>query len=113
MFTTPLDLRADKPGSWVLLSPLIWKSHVSYIVPAGTTTDLASIPKIFRNILERNGRSRRPSVLHDFLYQTQLIPRSDADTLFLDALKAEGVGASRYLYYNAVRLGGWIAWRSK
>src|SRR5690606_27796302 len=75
-------------------------------------TDLASIPRIFRWLLNQNGNSRRPAVLHDYLYRMQPISRAEADAIFRRALEAEGVILpGRWLYWSGVRMGGWIAWR--
>lgn len=114
MFTTPLDCRATKPGHWVLLSDLEWKSDTErYLVPAGFETDLASIPRLLRGILHQNGLSRAPAVLHDFLYATQIMTRAEADAVFREALKAEGMGGlGRFLYWGGIRVGGWVAWRN-
>lgn len=113
MFTTPLDLRADAPGKWILLRDLIWHTATErYVVPAGFVTDLASIPGALRGILQQNGRSRRAAVLHDFLYRFQPIARAAADKLFLTALAADGViSLGRGLYYLGVRCGGFLPWR--
>jgi len=113
MFTTPLRLEATTPGRWMLTSDLIWHSDTErYVVPRGFETDLASIPRIFRWLLNQNGGSRRPAVLHDYLYRMQPISRAEADAIFRRALEAEGVILpGRWLYWSGVRLGGWIAWR--
>lgn len=103
-----LDLRAGKPGEWVLLSPL---SFGEYTVPAGFTTDLASIPRTVRPLVDRNGSSRAASVLHDWLYATRPVSRKEADALFLEALEASGVGWVRYAMYCGVRAGGWVFWK--
>lgn len=113
MFTTPLDCRASKPGQWVLLRDLIWHSDSErYVVPAGFETDLASVPRLLRWLLDVNGSSRRPAVLHDYLYRMQPISRAQADAIFRRALEAEGtILPGRWLYWSGVRVGGWIAWR--
>ncbi len=115
MFTTNLDLRADAPGRWVLLSPLVWVDGATTIeVPDGFVTDLASVPRPFRNVLDINGRSRRAAVLHDFLYTEQKLTRAECDAIFRKALIAEGVSiAGRWIYWSGVRLGGWVAWGNK
>lgn len=115
MFTTPLRLEATRPGQWVLLSDLIWHSDSErIIVPAGTATDLASIPRPFRGVLNQNGNSRRPAVLHDHLYVTRSVSRAEADAIFCRALAAEGIGSvGRLVYWAGVRLGGRFAWSSK
>ena len=109
-FITPLDLRAHVPGEWLLLSPLKYQSGATVITaPAGFVTDLASIPALFRPLLNSNGSSRRSAVLHDWLYCIKEGARADADSLFLEALKADGVGfAERWAMYLGVRAGGWM-----
>ena len=110
MFLTPLDLRADKPGHWVLLRELIWDDGVRIVVPAGFVTDLASIPRAFRWLLQQNGASRKAAVLHDFLYRTHRMTRKDSDAMFKKALAAEGVNpVGGWLYWAGVRVGGRMA----
>ena len=115
MFLTPLELRADrKPGHWILLRDLIWHGAQYVVVPKGFVTDLASIPRGLRWLLQQNGNSRRAAVLHDFLYATQPFTRAEADGIFRAALKAERVvGIGRGLYWAGVRVGGWLPWRRK
>lgn len=114
MFTTPLDLRAQLPGRWVLLRDLIWHDEQRITVPAGFVTDLASIPRPFRGVLNQNGNSRRPAVLHDWLYSTQTLSRAAADGIFRTALIAEGMGRiGATVYWAGVRAGGWVAWGGK
>src|SRR5262249_50982564 len=118
MFLTRLRLEdSDTPDEWVVTDPLIWlePGRGRLIVPAGTMTDLASIPRLLRNLraLDPNGRSRRPAVLHDWLYQTGEKTRAEADQLLRRALLAEGVNRSvARIYWFGVRLGGWLAWRA-
>lgn len=115
MFTTPLRLEAAEPGRWVLIEDLIWHSDTErYLVPKGFQTDLASIPRVFRWLLNQNGSSRRPAVLHDYLYTTQPIERSEADSIFRRALRAEDVTLpGQFLYWSGVRLGGWLVWNRR
>jgi hypothetical protein len=114
-FLTPLDLRAYLPGEWVVLTALVYQALAGiYSVPRGFITDLASIPRVLRSIYERNGLSRRPAVLHDYLYCAQLTTRAEADALFLEALAAEGVGwAMRRSMWLGVRVGGWVYWNRR
>lgn len=122
MFLTDLILRADKrPDNWIVWAPLVWESRYlgRITIPVGALTDLASIPRLLRNIpfLDPNGRSRRPAVLHDYLYRggdrfRLQMTRAKADRLLRYALRAEG--CSRWVaavYWLGVRLGGWAGWR--
>ena len=111
MFLTHLDARAliDRPGYWLVIAPLVWDDGRRITVPAMFETDLASIPRPFRNAININGRSRRAAVLHDWLYAGQCLSRANADRLFLDAMTADGVGwVTRSAMYTAVRAAGWI-----
>jgi len=121
MFVTECDLRVYDRREWIVLRDLVWRLHVDgaqigvpdpqlreITVPRGFITDLASIPPPFRNLLDINGPSRRPAVLHDWLYCSQPCSRAEADRLFRFALATEGVGPfARQTYYCGVRLGGW------
>lgn len=112
-FLTPLDLRAYKPGEWVVLSGLLYLAlnGARYMVPRGFVTDLASIPAFLRWLIDPDGPSRQAAVLHDFLYCIHYQTRAEADALFLEALEACGVGwATRHAMYLGVRSGGWVYW---
>jgi hypothetical protein len=114
MFKSDLVLKAHigHEDCWIVQEPLIWEDgNVTYVVPAQFETDLASVPAVFRWLLRVNGNSRRPAVLHDFLYRTQPVDRSQADAIFKRALEADGVvTAGRFLYWAGVRVGGWFPW---
>lgn len=85
------------------------------VVPAGTVTDFASIPRVFWRVLPPWDIHRRAAIIHDYLYATRQ-PRTDeerklADRVFLEALEAlEVPWWKRQLMYRAVRCFGWKAW---
>lgn len=111
MFLTKLIISAFKPNEWVLESVLSWFSpgYGRRDVPAGFITDLASIPRIFRGVLDINGKSRRAAVLHDWLYCSHKLPRNEADNIFYLALVSEGMSkALARVYWSGVRTGGWL-----
>jgi hypothetical protein len=120
MFRTRLDLLAlDEPGMWAVDSPLVWFDPTFGLitVDAGEMTDLASVPMIFRNVLDVNGRSRRPAVLHDHVYRIGhtdagvKLSRAQCDDLLYRALIAEGASAIvARTYWSGVRMGGWVPW---
>jgi hypothetical protein len=121
MFLSRLVLEAlDQPDEWRVAMPLVWQDehYGTYVVPPGTLTDLASIPQAIRNLpmLDVNGASRRPAVLHDFLYHTgggSHFDKNVADNLLRLALIAEGVPHNvAWIYYYAVRWFGGPAWRA-
>lgn len=112
-FLTSLDLRAYKPGEWVVLVGLLYLAGngARFMVPRGFITDLASIPLALRWLIDPDGLSRQAAVLHDFLYCLHFTTRAEADALFLEALAACGVGwVTRHAMYAGVRAGGWVYW---
>lgn len=78
-------------------------------------TDFASIPPVIPRwlldpmgggLLDRKGLSRKPAVLHDYKCRTAVSyeERVEADKMFREAMKAEGVGRfARNTMYAAVR----------
>lgn len=118
MFLTRANVEDDpEPDIWVVMSPLIWVDPTfgRLIVPAGFRTDLASIPRLLRNLpfLDPNGPSRRPAIAHDWLYAWRGWGKDKADEFLRAALLAEGAyTATAAAYYYAVHWGGSEAWES-
>lgn len=117
MFLSGLGLLADSsPDIWIVSTPLVWCDPVfgRIEVPVGFRTDLASIPRLFRNLpfLDPNGRSRRPAVVHDWLYAVQTTPKARADDFLYASLLAEGEGHGAALcFYWAVHAFGRWSWQ--
>lgn len=81
------------------------------VVPAGFVTDLASIPRVFWSLLPPDGAYTFPAIIHDYLYWTQIHPRETADYVLRYGMEDMKVSSAIVLaIYNAVRLGGEIAW---
>ncbi len=74
-------------------------------IPAGTTTDLASVPRVPGAYLLFANKGRRSAILHDYLYGEKW-PRESADLVFREALKHEVSDFTRFAMYAAVRIGG-------
>lgn len=82
------------------------------MAPAYMATDFASIPRGLWNILPKRGKHDRAAVIHDAGYRGFLqsadgrelmLSKNTIDRLFLEAMKACGVGAfSRQAMYRAV-----------
>ena len=82
-------------------------------VRKGFTTDLASIPRIFQNIIPKIGKHIQPAITHDLCYENGVpnMTRKEADDLFLEGMKAVGVNwLRRNVMYLAVRTGGRGLW---
>jgi len=119
MFLTKLELYAEPQADiWSVGAPLVWcdPTYGRLEVPVGFKTDLASIPRLFRNLapFDPNGASRRPAVLHDYLYSSKRgfrLGKEFADNFLRDALLAEQAGqVTAQAFYWAVRLGGRSHW---
>lgn len=80
------------------------------VVPANYLFNGHSIPP-FLFFMERYSYDSYAALLHDYLYETQLVPRHIANKEYLILMKRLGTKATRrYTFYLAVRLFGWIWW---
>ena len=86
-----------------------------FTVEAGLLTDGPSIPKRLRSIVPWYGHHFQPAVTHDDCYKHHHgLTRAQADLLFLDGMKDEGVPLlRRRVIYHAVSLFGGFSWRSE
>lgn len=111
-FTVPADLRMLDNYRFELLSK--FEYHIGdypssdvIIVPAGTVTDLASVPRLLWVIFPPHGRYAKAAIIHDYLYANAVRTRAFADKVFLEAMEVLGVPKTkRMLMYWAVRLFG-------
>lgn len=97
-----------------VVSPFgFWTPRTGLVsVPKGFITDLASIPRVFWNLLPPFGKYTNAAIVHDYLYRTHLCSRAMADYVIWQGMRASRVGfAVRLLIWGNVRLFGWIAWR--
>lgn len=106
-----------KPEQWWLDGECVYLSDITdvngipikVVVPDDFLTDLASIPKIFRIMVPKNGRHRAAAVVHDYLVRTKEVSRKIADKIFLEAMVILEVPKwRRKAMYYAVRLGAKI-----
>lgn len=90
------------------------------VVPAGTVTDFASVPRLLWWWEPPHGRALCASIVHDHLYQLNGRPcsngethdRKSADRVFYEGLLRTGVPKVRaWPMYAALRLFGGFAWR--
>ena len=80
-------------------------------VPAGFTTDFASVPRLLWFFLPQWGKYGNAAVIHDYLYYIQTTSRTEADRIFLETMLVLDVPRwKRYCLYTGVRIGGWWSW---
>jgi Protein of unknown function (DUF1353) len=108
--------RDDDRRIAVLTEPWLYCSPVNrslYVVPAGYVTDFASVPRAAKLFYTQFGDWVEASVIHDWLYDVgQEGHKDEADRIFREALKEQGVGGfSRTVMFLAVRAGGGRAYR--
>jgi|SRR5215217_1560451 len=128
-FPFPLDLHGlivegrRVPRRGIVSSPFafISKEVGPVDVEVGFDTDFASVPRGLWNLYPPDGEYTEAAVIHDALYWHQAtaekdgkpVTRPQADAVFLEAMKALGIGwLTRTILYRAVRLGGQSAWDS-
>lgn len=89
-------------------------------IPAGFTTDLATIPWILRGLINTYELGTTGPIVHDYCYVQQglisadgrSINREQADRFFAALMFADGVAIWRIACaYYAVRVAGRIWWR--
>lgn len=118
-FRDALVLEKTGEREWLVKEPLRFYSAKlarTLKVPAGTPTDLASIPHILWSVLPKEGKYDRAAVLHDTGYEHLLtdtlgysldFDKKTVDGLFLEAMLADGVSPVRAkIMYRTVRLFG-------
>lgn len=99
------DLANDGQGEWVLHRPLefVRKNGVRYVVPAGFSTDFASVPRVVFAYLLTGNTAHRPAVLHDWLIRLGICTREEADDIFLEAMESINMPSWRVaMMYQAV-----------
>lgn len=93
---------------WRLYAPMECQlGSETVTVPEGFETNLASIPRIFWNILPPTGKYAKAAILHDWLYTGGKKPREVCDGILLDGMKSLDVEKWKCtLMYYSVRLFG-------
>lgn len=98
--------RLSEPASIPCASGII-------VAPAGYESDYASKPWWVPDwLIPRSGLSAMPSMGHDYLCENGIVPRAEADRVFLHLLEQAGVPVwQRYLMYSYVRAFGWVRYK--
>jgi len=115
MFYTSLKVEVLSNGRQRMLTEkLTYFSELTQAVihvPAGFVTDYASIPRIFWGILPPSGKYTKATVLHDYLYASELFDKKTADLIFKEAMLSLDVSKWKiYTMYYAVDWFGFVAW---
>jgi Protein of unknown function (DUF1353) len=116
-FLTECDLTPLSDGlHWRLKSRLVFRSaNIEELisVPSGFVTDLASVPRLFWNILPPFCIAQEACV-HDWIYRNHTFSRMVCDVLLYEMMLAERRHwLMRWTIYIGVRLGGWVAWHDE
>lgn len=104
--TENIDIIQTGDTTFQLAHPVTYTGKVqSFTVPAGQDTDLASVPVGLTWLIPRYGRWTKAAILHDYLWRSGVISKSDADGIFRRALRELGVPIhKRWVFWSAVRL---------
>jgi hypothetical protein len=106
MTYTGIDLRVYDKNRWILLKEItaeIIPGVLTVTVPAGFVTDLASVPRIFWNIISPHGDHIRAAIIHDYMYANQW-PKDISDSCFLIVMQRDKVNMfKRMLMHRAVK----------
>lgn len=127
-FTTPLIVSPLLDGrTWRLYRSFTYRYKscaglVNINIPAGFSTDFASVPRIFWTIISPWGKFGKAAVLHDYLYRNHQVKiakqislsfsRKEVDTIFLYTMRHCGTSPVKAkIMYWAVRVFGRWSWK--
>ena len=104
-------------AKWQLMDNFLYRSDtydIDLIIPKNFVTDLASIPRpLWAMFPPATGKYRTSAIIHDYLYNTEFMPRKAIDTIFLEAMKDSSVSyLKRYTIYWAVRTFGGFTYKA-
>ncbi len=103
----------DDGVHWRLTNTLSYLDDVLGLrsAPVGFVTDGGSVPALFQDFVNPYGKGLKAFALHDWEYGTQSLSREQADELLQRMLKDSGEDwIADGLQFDAVRLGGEVAW---
>jgi len=105
------ELATGEGSRWQLVEPLGYAGRdETFSVPAGFTTDFASVPQALTWLVPRYGRYTKAAILHDFLWarcRAGEFDWADADGILRRTMRELDVPfLRRWLMWGAVRLAG-------
>jgi hypothetical protein len=97
----------------LVLRVKIQSFRITIVVPKGTQSDLASVPRCLWPLFPPDGAYHEAAIIHDWMYSIGA-PRWLADAVFRFVMRELGVpGWKLWLMWLGVRCGGWVWWRGK
>lgn len=116
----------DEQGTYILRDDYRFALRINgclfvFDINKGFSYDGASVPSWARWLIERDGVHRESALVHDWLYENRghvnalgepfSYVRKDADQIFRECLKAQGLASWKvWLMCKAVRIGGRFYW---
>ena len=101
-------LLRDSPNHGAYREVVEAYTYKNITIPAGFTTDGASIPDWLQNIFDPfEPDYLTAAVIHDYLYYTKQVSRKEADKIFLEVMLEMGTSFWKaHIFYLAVRVFG-------
>jgi hypothetical protein len=106
-----VTVRRKNDTEWTVVGDLVYRGRSDvFVVPGGTTTDFATVPRAVVWLIPRFGRYTLPAILHDWLVteglRQRLLTSRDADGIFRRSMRELGVPVvRRWLMWTGVRWG--------
>lgn len=106
-----VTVRRRDDSTWTVVDPLVYRGkRQTFVVPAGSVTDFATVPRVVVWLIPRFGRYTLPAILHDWLVteglEQRLLTSRDADGIFRRSMRELGVPVvRRWLMWTGVRWG--------
>jgi hypothetical protein len=106
-----VTVRRKDDERWTVVGDLVYRGKEDvFVVPDGTPTDFATVPRAVVWLLPRFGRYTLPAILHDWLctdgIATGVVTSREADGIFRRAMRELDVPVvRRWLMWTGVRWG--------
>lgn len=99
------------PQLWINLTSIPFKVNgIDYSIRPGFITNLGSVPKLLRHIVDPADESTLAFIIHDYLYSITVseVTRKDADLVLRNvAIACHQSKFEAYAAWIGVRVGGW------
>lgn len=104
-----VTVRRRDDDTWTVVGDLVYRGRTDvFVVPDGTPTDFATVPRVVVWLIPRFGRYTLPAILHDWLVtdglRQGLLTSREADGLFRRSMRELHVPVvRRWLMWTGVR----------